>query len=69
MKRNDITALHTQTLPDLKKKLDELLVKVTKHRLERKVGKLENTKLVSSLRKDIARLKTVMTQKEMEVNV
>lgn len=69
MKRNDITALHGQSLADLNKKLADLTAQVAKFKLEKKVGKLVNVRLVSSLGDDIARIKTVMRQKETEAKV
>lgn len=65
MKRNDITALHGMTVGDLNKKLLELVTQVAKAKLEKRVNRLPNRKLVSTVRKDIARIKTVITEKAM----
>jgi len=67
MKRKQITALHDMTLGELNKKLAELTMDVAKAKLEKKVGKLANVRLVSGLGDDIARIKTILHQKEMEV--
>ncbi len=69
MKRNDIKALHTLSLADLQKRLADLIQQVAKARLEKKVGKLANNRLASSLGKDIARVKTIITEKEMGTRV
>lgn len=69
MKRNDIKNLHSMTVADLQKKLAEVAVQVAKVRLEKKVGRVANVKQLSTLSDDIARIKTVIRQKEMEANV
>lgn len=66
MKRKEITALQDMSLSDLNKKLGELTMDVAKAKLEKKVGKLANVRLVSTLSDDIARIKTIMHKKEME---
>lgn len=66
MKRNDIKALHDLSLGELNKKLADLTMDVAKAKLEKKVGKLANVRLVSNLGDDIARVKTILQEKEME---
>ena len=63
MKRKDITALHDLTPAELQKKLQDLLSQMSKMKLEKKVGKLTNTKAVINLRRDVARIKTVISEK------
>ncbi len=65
MKRKDITALHNLSVAELNKKLQELVMALAKARLEKKANKLSNPRTVSMLSDDIARIKTIMTQKEM----
>lgn len=67
MKRNDIKKLVSLEPVELLKKLDEISKAAAKARLEKKVAKLTNVKLGSSLAKDIARIKTVLTIKGMKV--
>ncbi len=69
MKRNDIKALHALSIGELNKKLADLTMQVAKAKLEKKVGKLANVRMVSGLGDDIARIKTLMHQKEMEATV
>lgn len=69
MKRKDITALHELSLSELNKKLSDLTMQVAKAKLEKRVGKLANLRMVSTLGDDIARIKTIMHQKEMEATV
>ena len=69
MKRNDITALNDQTLGELEQKLTELKKDLAKAKLELSVGKLEDVRLPSKIRDDIARVKTIMTEKKMASEV
>jgi ribosomal protein L29 len=66
MKRNDIKALHGLSIAELQKKLIESVAVLARIKLEKKVGKLSNVKTVSSTSDDIARIKTVLREKEME---
>jgi ribosomal protein L29 len=66
MKRNDFKKLASLDTAELLKKLDETMKAAAIARLEKKVGKLTNTKLASTLAKDIARIKTVLTEKGMK---
>lgn len=65
MKRNDIKALADKSVAELNKQLQELQLQVAKARLEKSVGKLENLRLVSSLSDDVARIKTVLREKQL----
>lgn len=62
MKRTDIAKLHTATPAELHKQLDKLTSELIKTQLERRAGKLKNVRLVGTLRDDIARVKTVLSQ-------
>lgn len=66
MKRKDIKALHDLSAGELNKKLTDLTMDVAKAKLEKKVGKLANVRMVSTLGDDIARIKTILHKKEME---
>lgn len=68
MKRNDIKALADKTVAELQQQLGELHQAVIKAKQERAVGKLKDSKSTSKLADDIARLKTVMREKELQVN-
>ncbi|MGD9129465.1 MAG: 50S ribosomal protein L29 [Candidatus Woesebacteria bacterium] len=69
MKRNDIKKLAENNLPELAKLLEELQMNLAKTRLEKKAGKLENTALLRIYADDIARIKTVMTEKKLSIKV
>ena len=68
MKRNDIKALHEKTLAELNKQLEELQMQVAKAKLELTAGKLEDTRLIGKLRDDIARIKTILRERELIVS-
>jgi ribosomal protein L29 len=65
MKRNDIKNLHQLEVSELNKKLIELTLVLAKSKLEKKAGKLANPRMVSNLSDDIARIKTILTMKQM----
>jgi large subunit ribosomal protein L29 len=65
MKRNDIKALATKSLSELNKQLSEVVTELSKARLEKKAGKLSNPRTVSILGDDVARIKTVIREKEL----
>ena len=65
MKRNDIKALHDKSIGELNKQLEKMLLDLAKARLEKKAGKLANVSLVARLADDIARVKTIIHEKEL----
>ncbi len=69
MKRKDITALHDLDVAALQKKLAELTEQFAKVKLEKKVGKVANRRLASTLADDIARVKTILAENMMKATV
>jgi ribosomal protein L29 len=69
MRTNDKKALHGMEVAELSKKLNELQLAFTKAQLEKKIGKLADRRMASKLSDDIARIKTIITQKEMKASV
>lgn len=65
MKRNDISALHEKTSGELEQQLAELKKDLAKAKLELPAGKLADTRLPGKIRDDIARVKTVLSQKQL----
>lgn len=65
MKRNDITKLHQKTIEELVAELNEIEVRFRQARLEEAADKLKNRRELHSLRKDIARYKTIIREKEL----
>ena len=64
MKRNDIKALSQKTVSELDKELLKLSHDLANMRLQKKVGKLRSVAKLKNLSDDIARIKTVLTEKE-----
>ena len=64
MKKREVKELVTRTVPELKKQLKDLLTNLKKIQIDRHIGKLKNTNLYGHTLKDIARIKTVLRQKE-----
>ncbi|MEH0022787.1 MAG: 50S ribosomal protein L29 [Desulfobacter sp.] len=64
MKANEIREMDAD---QIKEKLGELKKELFNLRFQNDVGQLENTSLLSNVRKDIARLYTL--SKEMNVNI
>ncbi|OGF98854.1 50S ribosomal protein L29 [Candidatus Gottesmanbacteria bacterium RIFCSPHIGHO2_02_FULL_39_14] len=64
MKKKDIKELVTKEVSELKKQLSDLINNLKKIQIDQKVGKLKNTNLYGEVLKDIARIKTVIRQKE-----
>ncbi len=69
MKNNDIKALHEKTQLELKKDLNILIKDLAGMRLLAKAGKLDSPAKLKNLRKDIARIKTVLGEKELTKSI
>ncbi|MFH2118404.1 MAG: 50S ribosomal protein L29 [Candidatus Paceibacterota bacterium] len=65
MKTKDIKALHEQTIAQLQKQLIGLQQQLAQNRIKKHAGKLENTSLVKLGADDIARIKTIIKEKQM----
>jgi len=65
MKRNDIKALSQKTVAELDKELLGLSHDLANMRLQKKVGKLSSVAKLKNLADDIARIKTVLTEKKL----
>ena len=65
MKREEIKELHQKTIAQLLQQLEKLQKQLAKAKLELAADKLENTSLVKHLGYDIARIKTIITEKRM----
>lgn len=60
MKRRDITALHGKSKAELEKELAGKEREINKLRLERKTKQVKNTRLITNLKDDVARIATVI---------
>jgi large subunit ribosomal protein L29 len=66
MKTNDIKALHDKEQTELKKDLSGLMKDLAGMRLLAKAGKLDSPAKLKNLRKDVARIKTILREKELK---
>ena len=67
MKRNDkMKEFQNLTTEEINKKIAENKEELLKLRMKQATGSLENTARVDELRKDVARLKTILKTRELE---
>jgi len=66
MKASEIRAL---TDEEIRQKLDEAYETLFNLRFQRVVGQLENTARLREVRRDIARLKTILRERELEAEL
>ncbi|HRN96686.1 MAG TPA: 50S ribosomal protein L29 [Candidatus Levybacteria bacterium] len=64
MKSKEIKELPNKTNADLKKMLRELHLDIAKTRLDLKLGRSKNTAVLKEMKRDIARVMTVMNLQE-----
>ena len=66
MKKNDLKALHQQSVAELEKSLLALNHDLANMRLQKKVGKLSSVAKLKNLSDHIARIKTILTEKKLQ---
>ena len=67
MKRNDkMKEFQNLTTEEINKKIAENKEELLKLRMQQATGSLENSARVNELRKDVARLKTILSSREIE---
>jgi len=64
----DVNLLKTKTAVELSEELKGLLQEQFNLRMQKGMGQMTNVHELSRVRRDIARVKTVMTQKSVEGN-
>ena len=64
----DVNLLKTKTVVELRNELDGLLQEQFNLRMQKGMGQMTNVNELRRVRRDIARIKTVMTQKSVEGN-
>jgi len=67
MKKQDKKSLHEQTVSELTTQLQKMEAELGKSRVEHAVNKLSNTASLKVLRKSIARIRTILREKELNV--
>ena len=55
------------SVEEIKEKVEALKKDLMQHRFQAKTGKLERQSAISEIRKDIARLLTILNEKKIEV--
>ncbi len=66
MKKNDKAKLHQSTIDQLQDQVAKLQIEVVKTNQEIKIGKQTNLKAAKNLRHQIAIIKTLITQKQLQ---
>ncbi len=69
MKTRDIKELHSKTPEDLKKMLMDLKLEMAKLNLDLNLNKNKNINILKTKKRDVARILTVLTEKEVIKNV
>ena len=65
----DVNLMKTKTVVELRDELKRLLQEQFSLRMQKGMGQMTNAHELSRVRRDIARVKTIMTQKSGEGNV
>jgi large subunit ribosomal protein L29 len=65
----DVNIMKTKSAVELRDELNRLLQEQFSLRMQKGMGQMTNVHELSRVRRDIARVKTVMTQKSAEGNV
>lgn len=65
MKRRDVTKLHSNTIGELTALLEEFQKNLVKEKMGIKIGSQKNTSAATNIRRDIARVKTILHSKRM----
>lgn len=60
MKRQDINKLHSATKKELQSKLEELQKNLVQEKMNISLGNQKNTSIATNIRRDIARIKTII---------
>jgi len=69
MKVSDLKSLRDKTLAELQEKLLSYKEEQFNLRMQKGMGQLENNSRIISIKKDIARIKTLITEKKNAVEV
>jgi large subunit ribosomal protein L29 len=64
----NVNEMKSKTVVDLRDELEDLLQEQFKLRMQKGMGQMTNIHELRRLRRDIARVKTVMTEKSIEGN-
>lgn len=65
MKRQDLIKYHQQTIAELKKEVGKLQTELVEVKMKIQTRQLQNVKKIKSIRKDIAKIKTIIRHKQL----
>lgn len=68
MKKKELKELRTKPLPELKELIKKTQEELARLKLEKEIGKLKNVCLIRIKRADLARLKTILKERELNEN-
>lgn len=66
MKKKEFSEFKTKNQQELKKKIEELKKEEFETSIQLKMGKIKNVRRYGQIRKDIARMKTLVNQMEVK---
>lgn len=65
MKKQDLANLRETSIKELEEKVQELKSKLADLRIQLSTGKLKDVKSIKKIRKEIAQMETIITEKKM----
>ena len=69
MKSNELKEYRQKTTAEIETKLQDLSTKLTSAYLAHSAHKLDNTAMIKNFRREIAQLKTIIRERELEQTV
>ncbi len=67
MKKKELKELHQKSQQDLQSLMKKTQEELVKLKMDRKAGRLKNVRLPENKRHDLARIKTILKEKELNL--
>ncbi|MCX6725866.1 MAG: 50S ribosomal protein L29 [Candidatus Shapirobacteria bacterium] len=67
MKIKEIKELHQKKIEELKIMLEKIAKEIVNFRMEKQSGKLKNVSLLNKKKREVARIKTIIKEKEINL--
>ena len=67
MKKKELKELHQKSQQDLQSLMKKAQEELVKLKMDRKAGRLKNVRLPENKRRDLARIKTILKEKELNL--
>lgn len=67
MKKKELKELHQKSQQDLQSLMKKTQEEMVKLKMDRKAGRLKNVRLPENKRHDLARIKTILKEKELNL--